>query len=230
MRDGVDLLRIGEDVGRAAAVNRAVAALAPGIGWVAVASPGVQWRPGALDVLLAAAERRPRAAALGPLVRDGDGTVLPTAGPLPSPADLLRGRLAPGPPVDGPVGRLSAACVLLRRVAWDSVDGFDPRYLGVLDDVDLADRLGRAGWLCVHVPAAEVVLTRGATLGWSRPPAASSATSPTGNRGGDGRCCGPAPRSARGDETGNRKDEGCCTTSRPWCWSAGRAPGCGRSP
>ena len=56
----------------------------------------------------------------------------------------------------GPVGWSSAPLLLLRRAALDSVDGFDPRYPGRLDDLDLADRLARAGWLTVHVPSAAV--------------------------------------------------------------------------
>ena len=49
--------------------------------------------------------------------------------------------------------QLSAPALLLRRAALDSVDGFDPRYPGRLDDLDLADRLARTGWLTVHVPS-----------------------------------------------------------------------------
>jgi N-acetylglucosaminyl-diphospho-decaprenol L-rhamnosyltransferase len=179
-RDGVAVLRIGEDVGRAAAANRGIAELGQHVSWVAVADPHVEWGDGALDELLAAAARRPRAGALGPLVRAADGARLPSAWHLPAtrpgPAllDALRGR-APAPPEDGEglVGWLSGSCLLLRRAAWESVDGFDPRYAAGADDVDLGDRLARAGWLCVHVPSAEVVLTSGATgpgtaEGWRR--------------------------------------------------------------
>jgi len=58
---------------------------------------------------------------------------------------------------EGPVGWSSAPALLLRRTALDSVDGFDPRYPGRFDDLDLADRLDRAGWLTVHVPSVAVV-------------------------------------------------------------------------
>ena len=54
------------------------------------------------------------------------------------------------------MGWTSSPALLLRRLALDSVGGFDPRYPGRLDDLDLADRLTRAGWLVVHVPAAAV--------------------------------------------------------------------------
>src|SRR5262245_33592450 len=44
--DGVELLVLGEDVGRAAAANRAIVGLDPAIGWVALADPGVVWGAG----------------------------------------------------------------------------------------------------------------------------------------------------------------------------------------
>lgn len=166
--DRATVLRLGEDVGRAAAINRAVAALDPDVGWIALADPVVEWGAGALDALLAAALRHPRAAVLGPRLRDASGVERASAGPLPTLGDALRGRLAVGPLPDGPVGRLATACVLIRRAAWDSVDGFDARYPGCgVDpepaDVDLCERLGRAGWLCVGVPAAEVTVAADAS-------------------------------------------------------------------
>jgi N-acetylglucosaminyl-diphospho-decaprenol L-rhamnosyltransferase len=157
--DGVEVLPIGEDIGRAAAVNRAVAGLDAGVGWVAIADPTVRWGAGVLDGLLAAAAGRPRAGLLGPRLRAAAGAVVPSAGALPSITQALGGRIRSGAGA-GPTGWLSTSCVLVRRSAWDSVDGFDPRYLGApgpvdMADVDLGDRLGRAGWLVVHVPGLE---------------------------------------------------------------------------
>ncbi len=70
-----------------------------------VANPDVQWGPGSIDVLLDAAARWPRAGALGPLIRDPDGSVYPSARHLPS---LIRGGMhavrrpvLEGQPVDG---------------------------------------------------------------------------------------------------------------------------------
>ena len=201
---GVEVVRIGEDVGRAAAINRAVAALEPEVGWMALADPAVQWCPDALDALLEVAARHPRAAVLGPVLRDARGRPAASSGPWPSVADALRGRVPAGcVPIGpepnssdpnssdpnssdpdssdpdssdpdssdpdrsdpGPVGWLSATCLLVRRLAWDSVGGFDPRYLGACDDVDLGDRLGRAGWLAVHVPDVEVRVDAGVGAG-----------------------------------------------------------------
>ncbi|MDN5750539.1 MAG: glycosyltransferase, partial [Pseudonocardia sp.] len=164
-RDGVQTVRVSEQLARAAAVNRGVVALPPGVGWVVVADPQVRWGAAAIDTLLAAAARHPRAGALGARLRRAGGGVLACAGAVPGRRDLLRGRVPLGAPRStGRVGWVSATCMLLRRTALDSVDGLDPRHLGPVDGVDLGDRLGRAGWLVLHVPSAEVVVEAGGTL------------------------------------------------------------------
>jgi len=183
-RPGVELLRIGENVGYGTAANRAIAGLDPEYGWVVVANPDVVWQPGSLDELIAAGERTPRAGALGPLIRDADGTVYPSARLVPSlgrgaghavfgavwPANpwttaYRQSAMAdPGgsdAPVERDAGWLSGSCLLLRRDAFDSVSGFDPRYFMYFEDVDLGERLGSAGWRNRYVPAAEVVHTGG---------------------------------------------------------------------
>lgn len=158
--DGVTAVPITEQPARAAAVNRGVVALPPDVTRVLVADPGVRMCPGTLEALLAAADRFPRAGVLGARV---PGIC---AGPLPTRRDLRRGYLPVGAPRSaGPVGWVSGRCLLLRRVAWDSVGGFDPRHLGPVDAVDLGARLARAGWLVVHVPAARVEVLPGATPG-----------------------------------------------------------------
>jgi N-acetylglucosaminyl-diphospho-decaprenol L-rhamnosyltransferase len=158
--DDADVVRIGEDVGRGAAVNRAVATLPPDVGLVAVAPADLDWPDGTLDALRAAAGRHPRAGILAPRVLDPEGAPRPSTHPLPRPARAVLGRAWPpatDPAAEGPVGWSSAPALLLRRAALDSVDGFDPRYPGRFDDLDLASRLARAGWLTVHVPSAVVV-------------------------------------------------------------------------
>ncbi|MGH3928669.1 MAG: glycosyltransferase family 2 protein, partial [Pseudonocardiaceae bacterium] len=171
-RDGVSLIRIGENIGYGSAANRGVTELGPEVGWVVVANPDIEWHPGSLDELLAAVQRWPRAGALGPLIREPDGAVYPSARLLPS---LGRGIghavLSPIWPAnpwttayrqsEALLGEriaewLSGSCLLLRRAAFESVRGFDSRYFMYFEDVDLGDRLGRAGWLSVYVPTAEV--------------------------------------------------------------------------
>ena len=141
----------------------------------------MQWGPGSIDVLLEAAARWPRAASLGPLIRDPDGSVYPSARHLPS---LIRGGMhaVVGPlwksnpwtatyrqdrlePSERPVGWLSGSCLLLRSAAFDEVGGFDERYFMYMEDVDLGDRLGKAGWQNVYVPSAEILHDKGHATG-----------------------------------------------------------------
>lgn len=177
----VTLLRTGGNIGYGGAINRAVAELDDSIDFVVIANPDVEWTPGAIDELVAAAARWPRAGALGPLIREPDGSVYPSARRVP---DLVSGtghavfgsvwksnpwtaayRADDVPPSERPVGWLSGSCLLVRRNAFDSIDGFDSRYFMYMEDVDFGDRLGRSGWLNVYVPGAEVVHTKGHTAG-----------------------------------------------------------------
>lgn len=169
----VTFLPTGGNLGYGAAANRGVASLPPSVGWVVVANPDLSWGVGSLDVLLEAAKRWPRGGAFGPLIREPSGVVYPSARLLPS---LGRGlghalfahvwpsnpwsrayRQAEADLEERTAGWLSGSCLLMRREAFDSVDGFDPRYFMYFEDVDLGDRLSRAGWLNVYVPEAEVV-------------------------------------------------------------------------
>ena len=176
----VRLIDMGANLGYGTAVNRAVAQL-DDADWMIVANPDVQWGPGSIDALLGAAVRWPRAGALGPLVRDPDGSVYPSARHLPS---LVRGSMHAvlGPfwkrnpwtaayrqerfePTERPVGWLSGSCLLVRRSAFSQIGGFDERYFMYMEDVDLGDRLGKAGWLSVYVPSAEVLHHKGHSTG-----------------------------------------------------------------
>lgn len=181
----VQLLHTGANLGYGGAVNAGVALLdAEGGGrseFFIVANPDVQWGPGSIEALLDAAARWPRAATLGPLIREPDGSVYPSARHLPS---LIRGGMhaVVGPvwpnnpwtrayrqerlePSERPVGWLSGACLLVRRSAFDAIGGFDERYFLYMEDVDLGDRLAKAGWLNVYVPSAEVLHQKGHATG-----------------------------------------------------------------
>ncbi|SEH90885.1 N-acetylglucosaminyl-diphospho-decaprenol L-rhamnosyltransferase [Mycolicibacterium rutilum] len=178
------LLRTGANVGYGTAVNRAAAeylSKADYSDFFVVANPDVQWGPRSIDLMLEAAARWPRAGALGPLIRDPDGSVYPSARHQPS---LVRGGMhaVVGPvwksnpwtaeyrqerqqPSERPVGWLSGSCLLLRRSAFEEISGFDERYFMYMEDVDLGDRLSQAGWQNVYVPAAEVLHDKGHSTG-----------------------------------------------------------------
>ena len=137
----VRLFPTGSNLGYGSAVNRAVEIAGAGDAdeWIIVANPDVQWGPRSIDALLDAAARWPRAGALGPLIRDPDGSVYPSARHLPS---LVRGGMhaVVGPfwkanpwtaayrqerlePSERPVGWLSGSCLLLRRSAFERSAG-----------------------------------------------------------------------------------------------------------
>ncbi|SFW42837.1 glycosyltransferase family 2 protein [Amycolatopsis australiensis] len=172
-RANVHLLKIGENVGYGTGCNRGVAELDDSFGWIVIANPDLEWEPGSLDTLLEAAQRWPRGGAFGPLIHELDGTVYPSARLLPSfgrgIGHAVFGKVWPGNPwtrqyrqeTGTPVERaaewLSGSCLLLRREAFESVGGFDSRYFMYFEDVDLGDRLGKAGWLNVYVPSAGVM-------------------------------------------------------------------------
>ncbi|MFW0784269.1 glycosyltransferase family 2 protein [Gordonia sp. CPCC 206044] len=179
--DNVTLVRTGGNIGYGGGVNRAVAEVDPDVEFVVIANPDVEWGPGSLDELVAAAQRWPRAGSLGPLIHEPDGSIYPSARRVP---DLVSGaghalfgtvwksnpwtaayRADSAAPSERAVGWLSGSCLLVRRAAFDSVDGFDSRYFMYMEDVDLGDRLGRAGWLNVYVPSAEIVHTKGHAAG-----------------------------------------------------------------
>ncbi|WP_024448534.1 glycosyltransferase family 2 protein [Mycolicibacterium iranicum] len=176
------LFRTGGNLGYGTAVNRAVSEY--GLGsqeFFIVANPDVQWGPRSIDLLVEAAARWPRAGSLGPLIRDPDGSIYPSARHLPS---IVRGGMhaVVGPvwksnpwtaayrqertdPSERAVGWLSGSCLLLRGSAYADIGGFDERYFMYMEDVDLGDRLGKAGWQNVYVPSAEVLHAKGHATG-----------------------------------------------------------------
>jgi N-acetylglucosaminyl-diphospho-decaprenol L-rhamnosyltransferase len=174
-RPGVRLVRTGGNVGYGRAANLGVALSKAE--YVVVANPDIVWGSGALDELIKAAEAWPAGGSFGPLIHTPAGEIYPSARELPS---LRRGighalfgwwwpgnpwtaayRRERGEPREGPAGWLSGSCLLLRRAAFDQVGGFNPSYFMYFEDVDLGDRLGRAGWQNIYVPSAEVVHTGG---------------------------------------------------------------------
>jgi N-acetylglucosaminyl-diphospho-decaprenol L-rhamnosyltransferase len=169
--DDVRLLPIGGNVGYGAAANAGLADAHTG--WALVANPDVRFEDGAVDELLAVAERWPRAATVGPAIRTPEGALYPSARDLPSLSTgighAVLGWVWPSNPWtaayrrerDTPrertAGWLSGSCLLVNLEAFHSVGGFDPAYFMYFEDVDLAERLGRRGWLHVYAPTAVVV-------------------------------------------------------------------------
>jgi N-acetylglucosaminyl-diphospho-decaprenol L-rhamnosyltransferase len=174
-RDGVRLVRTGGNFGYGAAAN--IGAAAGSAEFVVIANPDIVWQPSSLDELLAATDAWPEGGAFGPLINTPAGEIYPSARELPS---LGRGighalfgwcwpsnpwtaayRRERENPQEGLAGWLSGSCLLVRRAAFEHVGGFDPSYFMYFEDVDLGERLAKAGWCNVYVPSARVVHTGG---------------------------------------------------------------------
>ena len=171
-RPGVQLVRTGGNLGYGGAANVGVRALDPAIDWVVITNPDIVFAPRAIDMLLEGAARHPASGAFGPLITTPDGVVYPSARNLPSVSAGVghalfgwwwptnpwtrRYRLDAQEPVERVAGWLSGSCLLVRRRAFDQVDGFDPSYFMYFEDVDLGDRLARAGWSNIYCPSARV--------------------------------------------------------------------------
>ena len=138
---------------------------------------------GALSALVAAADRHPRAAAIGPRLENTDGTLqrsvrgYPTAWRLATEYLYLR-KLAPrsralnafyGAGFDHARERevewLMGACLLVRRAVFDEVGPFDERYFLFSEEVDWMRRAADRGWSVVFTPDAPCVHVGGAAHG-----------------------------------------------------------------
>ena len=146
--------------------------------YLLVCNPDVVVGTGAVDALVSRLDADPLLGLVGPLVRNPDGSVYPSARTFPDLVDAIGhgalGLVAPGNrftsryrmldwdhAVPARVDWVSGACVLARRAAWDDIGGFDPGYFMYLEDVDLCWRAQRAGWAVGYEPTAEVTHTQG---------------------------------------------------------------------
>ena len=157
------LLELGENVGYGTAVNDV--ARRTRTPWIAASNADVELHPGALRVLLDAAERAPEAAAIGPRLILPDGRTQPSVQPFPGPSAALRAalgvdRLRRGgtwdPEHAAYVDWVTGAFLLVRREAWENVSGFDEAQWMYAEDLDLCWRIARAGWRIRYEPDAHV--------------------------------------------------------------------------
>lgn len=187
-RGNVEFLSTGGNLGYGTAVNVAARALrarreAGEIDgeFFIVSNPDVVFGAGSIDELLACAGRHRDAGAVGPLIREADGSVYPSARAVPTLANgighALFGAVWKSNPWsaayrdDGdmaserPAGWLSGSCLLLRWAAFDEIGGFDERYFMYMEDVDLGDRLARAGHVNIFCPGAQITHAKGHVAG-----------------------------------------------------------------
>lgn len=171
------LIESGQNLGFGRAVNLVAARTSSD--WIVAANADVALRPGALDTLLAAAERDPEAGAIAPRLVLDDGSTQHSAFAFPTipfvfaqalglyhlSAALADRLLLPSywdPERARRVPWAVAAFLFIRRTAWDDVGGFDDRQWMYAEDLDFGWRLREAGWATRHEPSAHVDHAHGA--------------------------------------------------------------------
>ncbi len=167
------LLALEDNVGFGAANNRAAAAAAGDR--LLLLNSDAWLEDGALARLDAALEADPRLALAAPVLYYPDGrrqfAWAPETGVLGEAVQMLRNRFESRPwahrlpprwlrSVLGP-SWFSAACVLLRRAAFEAAGSFDEGFFMYFEDVDLSRRLRLAGWRLGSVPEAVAYHVKG---------------------------------------------------------------------
>jgi len=171
--DDVHLVRSARNVGFGGGVNLGVRTVDPE-GAILLVNPDATLEPDAVGRLVATLDEHPRAAAVGPLVQNPDGTVQPSKRRFPTWTQAAMhatiGVFWPGNPgtrayvcADAPddrpsqVGWLSASVLLLRSDAFRDVGLFDERFFFYVEDLDLCRRFADAGWELWFEPRANAV-------------------------------------------------------------------------
>jgi GT2 family glycosyltransferase len=173
----VRLLKNGENLGFGRAVNQGVRTTDAPL--LLILNPDCRLLAGAVAAMRTELEAHSGCALVGPRILDPDGGVQGSARGDP---DMLTGvfgrrgtvrRLFPGLRVSArnvvtdeaissgrpsvAVDWVSGACMLVRREAFDAVQGFDEQYFLYWEDADLCRRLRARGYHVRYVPAATAV-------------------------------------------------------------------------
>lgn len=173
----VTVLRPGRNLGYAGAANLGIGATAPSV--VAVCNFDLEIEPGTAAAMLSRLDAEPELAAVGPMIRNLDGTIYPSARSVPRLRDAVgHGLLGPvwqtnpftrryrqldaDPRRPRDVDWVSGAAIWLRRDAVAAVGGWDERYFMYVEDVDLCWRLRSAGWRIGYEPGGTVTHVQGA--------------------------------------------------------------------
>ena len=105
-------------------------------------NPDAELQPGALEALLEAAEKYPKASAFNPRILDSKGWQSFRRWSKIKPRERLKG---PIPTSDSEVSVLSGSAILCRRTLFENIGGFDPAIFMYHEDDDLSLRLREHG-------------------------------------------------------------------------------------
>ena len=148
-------------------------------------NPDAELFAGTLADYVRAAREHPRAAIVGPMIRNPDGTVYASGRRFPSVVDAAFHAMLSPFTRDNPFTRryemdgwdrtterevdwVSGACMLMPREAYDAVGGFDEGFPLFAEELDIATRLHDAGRTVLFTPEVEVLHAIGVSRGRSR--------------------------------------------------------------
>jgi N-acetylglucosaminyl-diphospho-decaprenol L-rhamnosyltransferase len=169
--DDVTFVVNADNRGFSAGVNQGIRrSRAP---FVLLMNPDAEISSGTLSALLKVAEDWPRVAAVGPLIRNPDGSVYPSGRVFPSIREAVgHAFLGPFRPNnrysraytiadwDRTTTRVldwvSMACMLVRRSALQEVGLLDESFFLYGEELDLCTRFRNAGWEVLYTPEVEV--------------------------------------------------------------------------
>jgi N-acetylglucosaminyl-diphospho-decaprenol L-rhamnosyltransferase len=179
----IRLIQNAGNRGLSAAWNQGVrATTAP---YLLLLNPDAEISEGTLGGLVKIAEDRHGAGAIGPMIRNPNGTVYPSGRTFPTiGAAVGHAFIGPFRPdnrftreytladwdrsTEREVDWVSLACMLVRRRALEEVGLLDEAYFLYGEELDLCTRLRDAGWSVLFTPEVEVIHEGGVSTGRSR--------------------------------------------------------------
>lgn len=150
---GAEIVHLSDNVGFGNACN--VGAQQANHEFLLFLNPDAVLQTGALEALVAAADKHPKCAALNPRILRSDGSQFFRVRSHLFPETRRLRRETPNQ--DRQIKVLSGAAVLIRRQVFADVGGFDPNIFLYCEDDDLGLRFSNAGWQVRYVHDAVVV-------------------------------------------------------------------------
>jgi N-acetylglucosaminyl-diphospho-decaprenol L-rhamnosyltransferase len=177
------LIQNRENIGLSSAWNQGIRETqAP---FILFLNPDAEMWMGTLEDYVGVARSDAKAAIVGPLLRNADGSVYPSGRPFPSIVDAVGhgflGSLSTQNPftaryhmkgwdrsTERVVDWVSGACMLMPREALEQTGGFDEGFFLYGEELDIATRLAAAGWHALFTPRVEFLHQIGVSTGRSR--------------------------------------------------------------
>lgn len=169
----VTLIELNDNHGYGGGINRALPHIPSNITTLLISNPDSQLNPEAVSHLRARLCADRNVGVVGPRILNEDGTTYPSGREIPSLrtgiGHALFANIWPSNPwtkkyhsraylsdKTQAVGWVSGSCFAIRKDLFNQVGGFDEAYLMYMEDVDLAYRLGQAGFTNLYVPEVSI--------------------------------------------------------------------------